>query len=284
MKHLNVKSYAKINISLEVEKRNKDGYHELDTIMVPLQMHDSLLISTLKKDSDTFVTCDDFSDGNIKYNLATFAIDKLASIYEFKTKFRVFIHKVIPMQAGLGGGSSNAAATLKAINKMLKLNISDEKLMEIGKSIGADVPFFIKCIPSRARGIGEKLEPIYIKNNYYCLIVKPSLGLSTKEVFKKADELTLKTGSIDNVIKALEEGDDELLENSIFNSLEEPASILLPEIKNIKEELKNLGLNIVLMSGSGSAVFALSTDKKIIQKAARKLEDNFVVVTTKILK
>ena len=284
MKHLNVKSYAKINISLDVKRLKEDGYHELDSVMVPLEMHDSLLISLLKGNSDTFVTCDDFSNGNIKYNLATFAIDKLASLYGFNNKFRVFIHKVIPMQAGLGGGSSNAAATLKAINKMLKLNISDEELIQVGKTLGADVPFFIMNKPCRAKGIGEKLEPIEIKNDYYCLIVKPTQGLSTKDVFKKADELTLKTGNIDDVVTALENGDDELLEKSIFNSLEEPAEILLPEIKIIKNELKELGLRLVLMSGSGSAIFALSRDKKILKQDMKALEDRYVVELTKILK
>ena len=147
-----------------------------------------------------------------------------------------------------------------------------------------NIPFFIKCEPSRAKGIGEILEPIEIKNNYYCLIVKPSSGCSTKEVFAIADQKEYKPVDIDTVVKALKEGDDELLADSIGNSLEEAAISLVTEIAQIKETLKAAGLKIVLMSGSGSAVFALSTDQSLIKKVAKQLEDKYVVEVTKVLK
>lgn len=284
MKHLSVRSYAKINISLAVKGKREDGYHELDSIMLPLELHDSLLISVLKNATDNFVTVDDFSTGNIKYNLATFAIDKLASVYHFNQKFRIFIHKVIPIQAGLGGGSSNAAFTMLAVNKMLKLNISNEEMINIGKELGADIPFFINCVPQRAKGIGEILSPINVKNNYYCIIVKPHEGLSTADVFAKADSMNLVVKDIDVVQKALEEGDDELLAQSLFNSLEAPAISILPEIQTIKDELKSLGIKICQMSGSGSSVFGLSQDKKLINKVRDLLEDKYIVEVTKIKK
>ena len=279
-----VKSYAKINISLRVVSKRKDGYHELDSLMLPIELHDSIIISTLKESSDNFVTVDDFSNGLIHYNLASSGIDALAKKYGFKTKFRVYIHKVIPMQAGLGGGSSNAAFTMKAVNNMLKLNASDEELSELAAPLGADIPFFIKCQPSRAKGIGEILEPLEIKNNYYCLIVKPTSGCSTKEVFAIADKKEYKPVDIDTVVKALKEGDDDLLAETMGNSLEEAAISLVPEIAQIKEFLKSLGLKIVMMSGSGSAVFALSTDSSLIKKAANLLEDKYTVEVTKVIK
>ena len=279
-----VKSYAKINISLRVVSKRKDGYHELDSLMLPIELHDSIIISTLKESSDNFVTVDDFSNGLIHYNLASSGIDALAKKYGFKTKFRVYIHKVIPMQAGLGGGSSNAAFTMKAVNNMLKLNASDEELSELAAPLGADIPFFIKCQPSRAKGIGEILEPLEIKNNYYCLIVKPTSGCSTKEVFAIADKSEYKPVDIDTVVKSLKEGDDDLLAETMGNSLEEAAISLVPEIAQIKEFLKSLGLKIVMMSGSGSAVFALSTDSSLIKKAAKQLEDKYTVEVTKIIK
>lgn len=279
-----VKSYAKINISLRVVSKRTDGYHELDSLMLPIELHDSIIISTLQNSYDNFVTVDDFSNGLIHYNLASTGINVLAKKYGFSTKFRVYIHKVIPMQAGLGGGSSNAAFTMKAVCQMLKLNATDEELMEMAAPFGADIPFFIKCKPSRAKGIGEILEPIEIKNNYHCLIVKPTLGCSTKEVFAIADKKEYKPVDIDTVVKALKEGDDDLLAESIGNSLEDAAISLVPEIAQIKESLKALGLKIVLMSGSGSTVFALSTDQSLIKKAAKQLEDKYLVEVTKVLK
>ena len=279
-----VKSFAKINISLRVVSKREDGYHELDSLMLPIELHDSIIISTLQNSYDNFVTVDDFSNGLIHYNLASTGINALAKKYGFSTKFRVYIHKVIPMQAGLGGGSSNAAFTMKAVCQMLKLNPTDEELMELAAPFGADIPFFIKCEPSRAKGIGEILEPIEVRNNYYCLIVKPSAGCSTKEVFAIADKSEYKPVDIDTVVKALKEGDDDLLADSIGNSLEDAAISLVPEIAQIKEALKAIGLKIVLMSGSGSSVFALSTDQSLIKKAAKQLEDKYLVEVTKVLK
>lgn len=279
-----VKSYAKINVSLRVVSKRDDGYHELDSLMLPIELHDSLIISTLKNSYDNFVTVDDFSNGLIHYNLASSSIQALAKKYGFDTKFRVYIHKVIPMQAGLGGGSSNAAFTLKTVNQMLKLGATEEELMELAAPLGADIPFFIKCEPSRAKGIGEKLQPLEIKNNYHCLIVKPTTGCSTKEVFAIADKEPYKAVDIDTVVKALKEGNDDLLAESMGNSLEEAAMSLVPEIKQIKEALKNMGLKIVMMSGSGSAVFALSTDASLIKKAAKQLEDKYLVEITKVIK
>ncbi|MBR2505631.1 MAG: 4-(cytidine 5'-diphospho)-2-C-methyl-D-erythritol kinase [Bacilli bacterium] len=278
-----VKSYAKINIALNVLDKKEDGYHELDSIMVPLELHDSLIVSEHYKE-DNFVTIDDFSIDFSDYNITSLAIDSLSDKYGFKNRYRVLIHKVIPIKAGLGGGSSNAAAIMKALNKTLKLNISDEELMNIGLTLGADVPFFVKCVPARCRGIGEKIEPITIKNNYYVLIVKPNEGLATKKVFDKADELKLSVGNIDDVVDALASGDDEKLAKSMHNSLESAAISMLPEIKEIKNYLIDRGLKLVQMTGSGSAVFALSQDKKILKKIERELEDKYIVELTKILK
>ncbi len=281
---ISVKSYAKINISLDVVRKREDGYHELDSIMLPIELHDSIIIETLQRSGDNFVTVDDFSNGLIHYNLATTAINSMAAKYGFSTKFRIYIHKVIPMQAGLGGGSSNAAFTMKAVNEMLKLGATDEELIELATPLGADIPFFIPCIPSRCRGIGEKLEPIEIKNNYYVLLVKPSAGCSTKEVFKIADSTEYKHPNIENVLKALKEGDDDLLAESIGNSLEEAATSLVPEIKQIKQALLDRGLKIVLMSGSGSTVFALSTDLKLLKSLRKELDDHYFVEICKIKK
>ena len=278
-----VKSYAKINLALNVVSKRSDGYHELDGIMLPIELHDSIIISKLRND-DNFVTVDDFSNGLVHYNLATTAINALAKKYHFSERFRVYIHKVIPMQAGLGGGSSNAAFTMKAVNSMLKLNISDEELIKLAAPLGADIPFFINCKPARCKGIGEKFTNVEVKNNYYVLITKPKSGCSTKEVFAIADQKPYTQFDIDKVQKALEEGDDETLANSIGNSLEEAAISLVPEIQELKDKLKELGLKIVMMTGSGSAVFAMSTDLGLLKKARKELEDDYFAEIAKVIK
>ena len=284
MKELHIRSYAKINLCLNITGKREDGYHELDMIMVPISLHDSLVIAPLNKSRDNFVTVDDFSNGSFNYNLATFAIDKLQNVYHFDQKFRVLIHKVIPIQAGLGGGSSNAAFTMKAVNSLLKLGASDEDLMEYSKSLGCDIPFFVKCVPARCQGIGEILTPIKIKNNYYVLIVKPEAGCSTREVYAIADTLDLPICNVDNVVKALEEGDDELLANSMSNALQAPAISLVPSIQTIIDELHEEGLKIVQVTGSGSAVFALSTDKKALLNVFKKFENRYEVEFARVLK
>ena len=284
MKSLHVRSFAKINISLNITKKREDGFHELDSVMLPISLHDSLVISKLNNANDNFVTVDDFSIGTFSYNLATFAIEKLQRIYHFDDKFRILIHKVIPIQAGLGGGSSNAACTLKAVNTMLKLGASDDELIELSKTLGCDIPFFIKCKPARVQGVGEILNPISIKNNYYVLLVKPEAGCSTKEVYGVSDTMDLKVADIDAVVKALEEGDDELLANNISNALQEPAIKLVPAIQTIIDELRSSGLKMVQVTGSGSAVFALSTDKQLLKRVFKKLEDKYQVELAKVMK
>ena len=281
-----VKSYAKINISLRVKSKMENGYHELDSIMVPIELHDSIVISPLYNRNDSFVTVDDFSNGLIHYNLAGSAIDALEKKYGVHKCFRIYIHKVIPMQAGLGGGSSNAAFTLRAINQILKLGASDEELIEIATPLGADIPFFIKCQPSRCGGIGEKIQPIEIKNNYHVLIVKPNEGVSTKECFKIADNKPYPEVDVDKVVEALRIGDDDMLAEYMGNSLQPSAIELVPEIQTIIDYLKEQGLKLVMMSGSGSSVFALSTDKSILKRVQKQIDEEgrWFCELTKVIK
>ena len=286
MKLQSVKSLAKINISLDVKEKRSDGYHELDSIMAPIELHDSIIISQLPNAHDNFVTVDDFSNGLIHYNLASNAIEVMAKKYNFNNHFRIFIHKVIPMQAGLGGGSSNAAFTMKSVNNMLKLNATDEELIELATPLGADIPFFIKCQPSRCGGIGEKIQPIEIKNNYHVLIVKPNEGVSTKECFKIADNKPYPEVDVDKVVEALRIGDDDMLAEYMGNSLQPSAIELVPEIQTIIDYLKEQGLKLVMMSGSGSSVFALSTDKSILKRVQKQIDEEgrWFCELTKVIK
>ena len=284
MKNLLLKSYAKINICLNVVGKREDGYHELDMIILPLKLHDSILMTELKNATDHFVTIDDFSLGLFKYNIATATIEKMQKAYNFAEKFRITIHKNIPMQSGLGGGSSNSGTVINAVNEYCKLGMTDEDKIKIATGLGADVPFFVFNKPARCRGIGEKLDFINVKNDYYALIVKPAQGCSTQQVYEVSDTMDLPVGDVEKVKEALETGNDDLLAESIFNALEQPAISIVPEIQVIKNKLYASGLKIVQMTGSGSAVFALSTDKKLIKNAARILEDQYLVEETKVIR
>ena len=285
MKKFVIKSYAKINLCLDITGVREDGYHLLDMVMLPIELHDSLLVEETPKAIDNFVTLDDFTITDSEYNTVSKALDYLNEVHPINSKFKIELHKVTPVQAGLGGGSSNAAFILKTINEMKQLHATERQLHDIAVRIGADVPFFLKNKPARCTGIGDKVTPIKIKNDYNVLIVKPELGCSTKEVYALTDKMkNWPHGNVDDVIKALEEGDDKLLAKSVFNVLEAPAMELVPEIRLIKTELKELGFDIVLMSGSGSSVFALSTDVKLIKHAVKQLEDRYLTIQTKIIK
>lgn len=284
MKRIILKSYAKINLGLNVLGKNSEGYHTLDMIMLPIQLHDSVLIEKLPRAQDDYITIDDYSIEGGTHNIASKAVDSIRSLGKFDQKFRIFIHKVIPMKGGLGGGSSNAAFTILGTNQLMCLNIPQEKLLEIAKPLGADVPFFINCVPARCQGIGDTMKPITIKNNYYVLLVKPEQGCSTKEIFKAYDSNKGNNCDIDLIEKALAEGDDETIAKEVSNALENAALEFVPQIKKIKDRLLELGLSIVSMTGSGSTVFAMSTNKKLIHSAALALEDYYQVEETKLLK
>ena len=279
-----VKSYAKINIGLNVSGKRSDGYHDLDMVMVPVKLHDTIIFTEVANRDHDSVTLDDFSVVVERKNTITKAIDFFNKESATKKHFSILVHKVIPIKGGFGGGSSNAAATLLLMNKVFKKNYDFVTLENMGLKIGADVPFFVRNVPCRCKGVGEKLEPIKILKDYFVLIVKPEDGCSTKEVFEKSDLLDLKACNIDDVVKALETGDDELLASSLVNSLEEPACLLVPEIKDIIIKLRNYGFDIVSMTGSGSGVYALSHNKKLIKQAARFLEDKYTVEVTKIIR
>lgn len=280
-----VKAFAKINLYLDVISKREDGYHNLEMVILPLELHDLIHIEYLPYLIDSYITCDHVDLQETKYNLITKTIQKLREIYKFKQNFNISVHKEIPIKAGLGGGSSNAASTMKALNKILNLKMDEKAMKDVAVTLGADVPYCLINKPSIVRGIGDEIKEINIKHQYFVLILKPEQGLSTKHVFEFSDTLNLEHGNISDVVTALENGDDKLLAKAMFNSLEKASIEMAPIIQEYKDMLRNDGFEMVLMSGSGSSVYALTTDKNFAKTMYHKYErKGYEVYLTRTLK
>lgn len=263
------KAYAKINLGLNVLGKREDGYHNIETIMLPLELHDTIDISVMKdEDSDDFVTCDDYSIKVLKYNLCHKAIDLCREKWHFKEKLRVEIHKRIFIQSGLGGGSADAAATVRGIIKLLNIDASEDDIKEITIQLGSDVPWCYYNLPSVTRDKGETLEFFKHNRNDFILIVQYPIGLSTKEVFTKSDEFELKNHDLNDIKDKFI--NDEKIDADCINSLETVSFEMLPELKSLKDDLLSDGFDYVTMTGSGSAIIGLTKNKKILKAAANK--------------
>lgn len=274
------KAYAKINLCLDVVNKRADGYHNLDMIMLPLQLHDTLEIS-ISEQHEAY--SDDLSVAMDEHNTIIKARDLMIKTYQLKEKFKIVLHKQIPSQAGMAGGSADAAAVMRAIAKLCHLDVSIEELSMLGKKVGADVPFCVYSTPAQVQGIGEIVKPFTFTYQPHVLLVKPPMGVSTKEAFQRIDFENGEHPHSDEVIQILNEQKYYLLPQYAKNTLEASAFELVPEIATIKQTLKDMGLEMSLMSGSGSTVFALSEDLSLIQKAYdyfQQKENYFVMITS----
>ena len=281
-----VKAYAKINLALNVLNRRENGYHDIDMIMLPLELHDIIELDTLPNGYESYITSDDVSLPTDESNLSYKAFLKLRENFKIDKNYMIHIYKRIPISAGLGGGSADAAAVFNAILKMSKIKLGYHEMISITKTIGGDVPFCIYNRPARCRGIGEELEFFTLKKRYYVLLIKPQEGVITAQAYNDFDKLEVKPelSDIDKLIKALEEDDEETIAKEMKNGLQESAIKLVPEIKNIIDILKKDGFEMVLMSGSGSTVFAMSKNKSAIEKESKKFDKRkYKIVVTHTL-
>lgn len=283
---ITVKAYAKINLAINVFDKREDGYHDVDMVMIPLELHDIIELDPMPNGYESYITSDDISLPTDESNLSYKAFLKLRKEFNMNKNFMIHIYKRIPMSAGLGGGSADAAAVFNAISKYCKMSLSYDEIIKATKEIGGDVPFCIYNRPARCKGIGEELEFFTMKKKYHVLLIKPKQGVITKEAYAGFDELTIKPelSNIDRLIEGLKNDEEDVIIQEMKNGLQPSAIKLVPEIQNIIDVLNETGLKMVLMSGSGSTVFALSTDKNLIQKAAQKFDKhNYKVVITKTL-
>ena len=280
-----VKASAKINLYLDVLGKREDGYHNLDMVMLPLELHDTLNLEHVPTATYTHIISDQIERQIIDNNLVYRTHELLRKELDYKPNFVIRVHREIPFYAGMGAGSANAAAALKAFLKMGKIKLDEETQSKLALKLGADVPFSMKNVPAHVEGIGEKVTPIKLKKQYHVVVIKPKQGLSTKTVFQESDKHEMKHGNVADVIKALETGNDSLLAKSVFNSLEDVSIGLCPEVGKIKEMMKKDGFKIVLMTGSGSCVFAMTTNYTLALSKYLKYEHKgYEVYLTKTLK
>ncbi|MEG1475540.1 MAG: 4-(cytidine 5'-diphospho)-2-C-methyl-D-erythritol kinase [Longicatena sp.] len=267
---MNIKAYAKINLCLNVVGKRDDGYHELEMIMVPLTLHDTITITLSNKDE---FTCSDATLPMDEHNTVVKAVSLLRSLYPIQEHFHIHVEKNIPAQAGLAGGSADGAAVLRGIRDLLKLPITLEELSLKSKQIGADVPFCVMQTSALVKGIGEKITPIHIHSDFEILLVKPNEGVSTKKAFAMLDFNACEHPDCNLVKDCLEQDRFQDLASSVSNSLEYSAFQLVPQIKALKQTLLHKGFDVVLMSGSGSSVFALTRDLTLIKETEIEMKN-----------
>ena len=245
---------AKINIGLNIVSKREDLYHNLETVFYPIPLTDVLEIIVPDKvinESNIQLSGTNLNIPN-NDNICIKAYQILAKDYDLPS-LQMYLHKIIPSGAGLGGGSADAGFLLSHLNNYFKLNINDDKLIEYASKIGADCAFFIKNKAVFASGIGNKFEDIELNlSNYYILIVKPDFSINTAIAFKG-----IKPESPEYSLKKLIKQPVRLWQKSIKNDFEKPLFKEYPELNRIKSDLYDLGAEYASMSGSGSAMFGL---------------------------
>jgi len=278
---MKIKAYAKINVGLDVVSKRDDGYHELSMVMLPIELYDLIDIEPALEAS---FRCTPPYRIRPEKNTLLKAIEVCREARPFETQFRIHLHKTIPSQAGLGGGSSDAAAIINYLDDYFKWKLSDEEKIGLAVKVGADVPFCLFNKPAIVSGIGEKLDFFTMKKPLNLVLIQPHKGVSTKLAFKDLDIPNLVHPKISDIALALKEGNELALYESMGNSLEDKAISLVPEIELIKKELLDYGLEFSMMTGSGSVVMGFSQDEGLLHKAAKDLKSHYRFVRlTKVL-
>lgn len=252
---------AKLNLALKITGRRSDGYHLLDSIFTFISLFDLLYIEIPPKDKLQFKSTKREING--EDNLIIQAAKALRQTTGCKKGARIFLKKMIPLGAGLGGGSSDAATALLALNHLWNLHLQRAELITLASSLGADIPFFIGAHNARVQGIGEKIRPITLPKSYY-FVLYPNVTISTKTVFSSFSLLTEKNTT--RIIPPLDNWPE-------GNDLQETTFRLYPELKQVKALLQPFGE--VAMTGSGSALFIKVKDRLEGEKIQKQLGNRY---------
>jgi 4-diphosphocytidyl-2-C-methyl-D-erythritol kinase len=276
---LTIFSPAKINLYLRIAGKRPDGYHELVTVMLPLDFGDEITLQSRK--TGLTLQCDNPTLPTDDTNLALRAAKKLAKVFAVRQGAKITLKKRTPLAAGLGGGSSNAAAVLMGLERHWKLGAPTEKLHGLAASMGSDINFFMAGGAALCRGRGEKIEAIPCRLSAAILLVNPGFGISTKWAYENWAKavaelrLTAPPPEVSLLLRALAEDDLAAVSRCLFNSLEAPSVRKYPVLELIKKAMRDGGAAGALMSGSGATVFGLFADAKAAGKSAREIREQF---------
>ena len=276
---MNLFSPAKINLYLRIVGKRPDGFHELETVMLPLDFGDAITLQSRKM--GLTLECDNPSLPTDDSNLVLRAAKNLAKTFPMEKGAKIGLTKRTPLAAGLGGGSSNAAITLLGLNRLWKLDAPAEKLHAVAASMGSDINFFMVGGAAVCRGRGEKIEAVPCKLSAAVLLINPGFGISTKwayESWAKAaaeSRLTASPPEVSLLLRALAEDDLAGVSRCLFNSLETPSIRKFPVLELIKAALRDSGATGALMSGSGATVFGLFPNAPLAETAARTVRERF---------
>jgi len=251
------KAPAKINLMLDVLHKRSDGFHEVEMIMTMVDLADRLEMSELPRDTIVISSQAGYIPLDEK-NLAFQAARLIKERYNVRTGVHIHLDKKIPVAAGLAGGSSDAAATLRGLNRLWQLNIPDQELQELGAELGSDVPFCITGGTALATGRGEKLTPIPNPPQCWVILAKPPINVSTADVYGRfRSDKIVRHPSASRMEQAIRSQSFTEVCRQLGNVLEDVTLKLYPEVQHLKEAMIRLGADGVLMSGSGPTVFGL---------------------------
>lgn len=248
------KAPAKLNISLDLLRKRSDGYHDVEMIMTTIDLFDRIELSPLKED-EIIVSMESKYVPNDERNLAYKAADLFKQTYQITQGVHIKIDKNIPVSAGLGGGSSDAAAVLRGLNRLWSLHIPLQELAQLGLEIGSDVPFCVMNTTSFVQGRGEQIERLPSPPPCWVVLAKPNIGVSTKTIFQHVNLQELSHPNTYTLIQSLHEQDFQKMCQHLDNVLEKVTLKLYPEVGRLKEKMLKNGASHVIMSGSGPTLY-----------------------------
>jgi 4-diphosphocytidyl-2-C-methyl-D-erythritol kinase len=287
MREIRVFAPAKLNLYLNVLKKRPDGYHNIETIFEKIALKDEIIIK--EKGRGLKIKASSNKCSQDKDNIAYKAAKALSIEAKIRLNIEIYIKKNIPVSAGLGGGSSNAASSLRAINELFKLGVSEKRLFEIALSLGKDVPFFMKDMPfAVAGGAGEELKKLNLTQSFFHILIKPFIPLSTKSMYNRIDRRNFsnRPHSLKKALSALKGHDIKALEDNYYNIFEDVLGRESVHIDKVKAMLSKAGCRHSLLSGSGPTVFCTFGNKKSAQDVFKAIprrgtESVFLVETHK---
>lgn len=259
------KAPAKINLSLDVLGKRADGYHEVRMVMTSIDLADRVECEDLPEDTISIRTSAPYVPEDER-NFAYQAAKCIKETYGIHRGVEISIKKNIPVAAGLAGGSTDAAATIRALNRLWAIGMTYQDMLEIAAKIGSDVAFCVKGGTALATGRGEQIAPLPSLPPCWVILVKPAVSVSTAQIYKDLDSQPAKHPNVDEMIKAIEREDFQGICHLLGNTLEAVTMKKVADIAKIKAHMKGIGAEGILMSGSGPTVFALTQHESRMQR------------------